>query len=184
MPARTLETLMKNDLKVVTIFMVFIFVMLTGLEVRPQDIGHVAPPTTVTPTPGNNQTLNLTTSQVLSRSGFTSEGQGSPVTFALTFQQVTMVEARLTWTDDYGSTDVFKLEVSLDGESLGQDQGSSGELTVKVEAGTGQNLAGNITVTITCVSAPGVVGPSPIDRDKGNSWDLAVSAKHSEEGSP
>jgi hypothetical protein len=175
---------MRNDLKVVTIFMVFIFVLTTGLEVRPQDIGHVAPPAPVTPPGGNNQTQNLTTGEILSRSGYTSEGQSTPETFSLDFKQVSMVKAELLWTDDYGSNDVFKLELARDGQSLGQDQGSTGDLIVQVTAGNGENMAGNFTVTITCVNAPGVVGPSPINRDKGNSWDLTVTATHSQEGSP
>ena len=185
MTANSLETLMRNDLKVVTIFMVFIFVLITGLEVRPQDIGHVAPPAPAGTTPGGNtQPQNLTTEEVLSRSGYTSEGQSSQETFSLDFKQVTMVNAELRWTDDYGSNDVFQIEISRDGQSLAQEEGTSGDLMIQVKASSGENLAGNFTITITCSNAPGVVGPSPIDRDKGNSWDLTVTATHSEEASP
>jgi hypothetical protein len=183
MPAGTLEALMKNDLKVVTVFMVVIFVMVGALEIRPYDaVAPSKPP--VTPGPGNNQTQDLTTDQVVSRSGYTLEGQSSKENFGLGFKQVTMVQADLKWTDDYSSNDVFKLELSRDGQTLGEDQGSSGDLTVKGTASTDETLSGNFTVTITCISAPGIVGPSPIDRDKGNSWDLTVSATHSQEGSP
>jgi len=183
MPARPLENLMRNDLKVVSVFMVFIFVMIAGMEIRPQDkVVPSVPP--VLPNQGNNQTQELTTEVVLSKSGYTNEGQSSQEDFVLDFNLVTTVEAELKWADDYGSNDNFLLEVSLNGDSLGQDQGTSGTLKVQLKAGTDENLAGNFTIKITCKSAPGVVGPSPIDRDKGNSWDLTAMATHSQEGSP
>jgi hypothetical protein len=183
MPARPLENLMRNDLKVVSVFMVFIFVLTAGMEIRPQEkVVPVAP--SVPPTQGNNQTQDLTTEEVLSKSGYTNEGQSSEETFKLDYKQVSMVKTELKWTDDYGSNDNFLLEVSLNGDSLGSDQGTSGTLTVQLKAGPDENLAGNFTVTVTCSSAPGVIGPSPIDRDKGNSWDLTATATHSQEGSP
>lgn len=183
MPARPLENLMRNDLKVVSVFMVFIFVMTAGMEIRPgEKVVPIAP--SVPPTHGNNQTQELTTEEILSKSGNTNEGQSSQEDFVLDFNLVTSVKAELKWTDDYGSNDNFLLEVSLNGDRLGQDQGTSGTLTVQLKAGPDENLAGNFTITITCTSAPGVIGPSPIDRDKGNSWDLTATATHSQEGSP
>jgi|GEM_PF-3103664 len=174
---------MRNDLKVVTIFMVVILLISMGLELRPRDIPK---PEDIqgTTNPPHNQTQDLVTAEVLSRSGYTNEGQSSQEKFGLGYPLVTAVKVELKWTDDYGSNDVFKLELSRDDAVLGQDQGSTGTITIEVKAGTGENLAGNFTATITCVSAPGVVGPSPIDRDKGNSWDLTVSATYQEAGSP
>ncbi len=174
---------MRNDLKVVTIFMVVIILISVGLELRPRDIPKPTE-TPGTPNQPHNQTQDLTTAEVLSRSGYTNEGQSSQEKFGLGYPLVTMVKVELKWTDDYGSNDVFKLELSRDDVSLGQEQGSTGGITLEATAGTGENLAGNYTATITCVSAPGVVGPSPIDRDKGNSWDLTVSATYLEGASP
>jgi hypothetical protein len=170
---------MRNDLKVVTIFMVVILLISVGLELRPRDIPRPEDTPGTTPTP-QNQPPELVTADVLTRSGYNNEGQSSPEKFGLGYPLVTVVKVELKWTDDYGNNDVFKLELSREDASLGQEQGSTGSITIEVKAGTDENLAGNFTATITCVSAPGVVSPSPVSRDKGNTWDLTVSATYQE----
>jgi hypothetical protein len=170
---------MRNDLKVVTIFMVIILLVSVGLELRPRDIPKPEEPQGTT-NPPQDQPPEPVTTEVLSRSGYTNEGQSSQEKFGLGYPLVTMVKIELKWTDDYGNNDVFKLELSREDAALGQEQGSTGGITIEVNAGTDENLAGNFTATVTCISAPGVVSPSPVDRDKGNSWDLTVSATYQE----
>jgi len=184
MSAGPMQGLMRNDLRVVTIFMVIMVLLISGLELNPR---YIPSPTTQAQPPGNNQhqnqTQNLTTGEVLSRSGYTNEGQSSEEDFGLGFQLVTMVKVELMWTDDYGSNDDFSIELKREGQSLDKAQGSTGDLTVQVTAKTGDNLAGNFTAVITCVSAPGLIGPLPVDRDNGNAWDLKATATYAE-GSP
>lgn len=184
MSAGPMQGLMRNDLRVVTIFMVVMVLLISGLELNPR---YIPPPTTQGQPPGNgqhqNQTQNLTTGEVLSRSGYTNEGQSSDEDFGLGYLLVTLVKVELTWTDDYGSNDVFSIELKREGQSLDKAEGTSGALSVEVTAKTGENLAGNFTAVITCVSAPGLIGPLPVDRDNGNAWDLKVTATYTE-GSP
>jgi len=174
---------MRNDLRVVTIFMIVMVLLISGLELNPR---YIPPPTTQAQPPGNNQhqnqTQNLTTAEVLSRSGYTGEGLSSNEDFGLGYPLVTMVKVELTWTDDYGSNDDFSLELKHESQSLDKAEGTTGALAVQVTAKTDENLAGNFTVVITCVNAPGVIGPLPVDRDNGNAWDLKVTATYAEAG--
>jgi len=183
MNAGPLQRLMRNDLRAVAVFMVFMFVLIPGLELQDTETPG-APGSLTPPTGGHNQTQTLKTGEVLSRSGYTNEGQSTEEKFGLGYPLVTNVKAELKWTDDYGSNDVFSIELKREGQSVDKQQGTTGDLTVQATAKAGENLAGNFTVIITCVSAPGVVGPSPINRDNGNSWDMKVTATYSEEVGP
>jgi hypothetical protein len=174
---------MRNDLRAVIVFFIAMLIVMPVLELQ-------TPATPPSKQQGNqtgnnqNQTPVMVTAEVLSRSAYTSEGQTTEETFGLGYTIVTDVKAELTWTDDYGSNDVFSIELFHEGQSLDKQQGSTGALTVHASAKSGENLAGNFSVNITCVSAPGIVGPSPVDRDHGNSWDLKVTATYSKEGAP
>jgi len=121
-------------------------------------------------TPPHEETL-------VSKDGYTNEGQTTELKQNYTASKVLNLTATLTWTDDYGSNDVFSLEVQLDGKSIGQEQSNTGQLKVTAAANADEDLRGNYTVLITCVKAPGIIGPIPIDRDNGNSWSLKFSAE-------
>jgi hypothetical protein len=125
----------------------------------------------------DNTKWTLTAVDLYSHDGYTSEKTSSEVKAGEAPENTTVIEAKLTWTDDYGSNDVFKIELQLEGKGLGTGQGSTGEITVETNGTSGQNLTGNITVLVTCVSSPGLVGPNPFHVvDKGNSWTLNVKA--------
>jgi hypothetical protein len=112
-----------------------------------------------------------------SNDGYTSEKTTTEVKAGELPDNTTAVKVALSWTDDYGSNDVFKIELQLEGTSLGSQEGSSGSLSIDANATEGKYLSGNLTVLVTCVSSPGLVGPNPFHVvDKGNSWTVKATA--------
>ncbi len=133
-----------------------------------------APPPPGTGPPPALITQNVT---VLDNSGSTGEGQSTDLTAELPAAVVVRIAGTLTWTDDIGSNDEFSLTFALDGAELGKDQGTSGSLVVEAKAPPGGSISGNLTITVECLRAPGVIQVLPVDRDSGNSWDLKVEAE-------
>lgn len=128
-------------------------------------------------TNGNNTKWTLTSVDLYSNSGYTAEKSTTTLKAGELPGNTTAVKAELSWTDDYGNNDVFKIELQADGKSLGTQQGSTGDLVVDTNGTSGQNMTGNVTVLVTCVSSPGIIGPNPFHIvDKGNSWTLNVKA--------
>jgi len=103
---------------------------------------------------------------------YTAEGQSSNVDLKVPWANVTWLNMTLTWTDDIGNNDQFELKVQLDGKDVDKKSGNTGQVTLNLEV----PASGNYTAVITCVNAPGLVGPSPIDRDNGNNWALKATA--------
>ena len=130
------------------------------------------------PEPEQNHTPVRTEVQLLSKDGATTEGQSSEESLTVEQQGTVSLDIKLTWTDDYGSNDEFKLAFSNATGEIDSSSGTSGSLEVKYEpASPGpSDLVGTYKITVTCVNAPGVIGPLPVDRDNGNSWKLVVTA--------
>jgi hypothetical protein len=129
---------------------------------------------------GHNQTnaTHIVEEPVADQTGNTNEGQSTNVDIKVPWDRLLWVNTTLTWTDDIGNNDEFEVKVTSGGAELGKGSGTSGTIVVALEGPPG----GNYTVVITCVNAPGIVGPSPIDRDKGNSWTLKATAVREVEG--
>ena len=113
--------------------------------------------------------------ELVSDQGHTAEGASSDVTFTIEDEGTTEIHVTLEWTDDIGNNDEFSLTLKNATGELGSESGNSGSLSVNyvVEPATGP--VGDYTVAIDAVDCPGLVGPSPIDRDTGNDWTLTVS---------
>jgi hypothetical protein len=176
----SLSQLFKNDIVVVWSFLVVSLVLCSALNLASWNVETIYPPQDNEGHTSTNQTEKWKTVdvQVLSKDGSTQEGTTSVVEFPVQGERVLAVMAELQWTDDIGSNDVFSLKIQKDGKEMGTEQGSSGKLQVSLDNGTvGYFLGGNYTASISAVSCPGLVGPSPLDRDNGNSWKLTVTAK-------
>jgi hypothetical protein len=130
------------------------------------------------PEPEQNHTPVRTEIQLLSKDGNTAEGQSTEESLTVEQEGTVSFDIKLTWTDDYGSNDEFKLAVSNATGEIDSSSGISGSLELKyAPASAGPaDLVGKYTITVTCVNAPGVIGPLPVDRDNGNSWKLVVTA--------
>jgi hypothetical protein len=115
---------------------------------------------------------------LVDQNGNTNEGQSTNVDTEVPWADLTWVNVTLTWTDDIGSNDEFEVKVTVDGSELGKASGVTGAITVDLKGPPN----GNYTVVITCVDAPGLVGPFPIDRDSGNSWNLKAVAVREVQG--
>jgi hypothetical protein len=133
---------------------------------------------TIKPQPVQNHTLVKTEAELLSKDGYTNEGQTTEVSLTVDQQGTIELSITLTWADDYGSNDQFKLILSNETKDLDVASGSSGNLEVRyAPASPGpDDLIGKYTIAVNCESAPGVVGPLPVDRDNGNAWSLKVTA--------
>jgi hypothetical protein len=134
-------------------------------------------PGSVEPTSPDETHWVLSEVDLYSKDGYTSEKSTTEVKAGELPSNSTAIKVELSWTDDYGTNDVFKIELQLDGASLGSQQGSTGDLTIETNTTEGEFLSGNVTVLVTCVSSPGLVGPNPFHIvDKGNSWTLKATA--------
>ena len=109
----------------------------------------------------NNTNWVLTQVDLYSHDGYTSEKSTTDVKAGELPGNTTAIKVELTWTDDYGSNDIFKIELQVDGKSLDAQQGSTGSLSIDTNGAQGLNLTGNVTVLVTCVSSPGLLGPNP-----------------------
>jgi hypothetical protein len=114
--------------------------------------------------------------EVLSTSGHTSEGGTSTEVLDLDYPKVKHIEVRLSWTDDHGNNDNFKVTLLRDGTTIRSEEGDTGTITLSEEDPEGA-LNGSYEVQIEALDCPGAVGGLPIDRDDGNSWDLSVTAE-------
>lgn len=97
----------------------------------------------------------------------TTENIGVPPNF--TFMAVSV---NLSWSDDYGSNDDFRIVLKVNGTVVDSAEGTSGTLSVGTDPGGGAPLSGSISVDITAVNCPGLVPGLPFDRDGGNDWRL------------
>jgi len=123
-------------------------------------------------------TMHLVEESVVDSTGYTAEAQSSSVDVKVPWSNVTWLNMTLTWTDDIGNNDQFELKLQLDGKDIDKKSGNAGLVTLEIEG----PASGNYTAVITCVNAPGLVGPSPIDRDNGNSWALKATAVREVQG--
>lgn len=173
--------LLKKDLQMVILYVVLVIMFISLLEAR--YYGQEEQDTT----PGGGdgvgapEDLVMVDIDVMARDGFTQEGGSTEEGFRLDYRAVTSVDVEVTWTDDIGSNDLLRLTLRHEGEDVGTDEGTSGSLTVSIGDTVDGALFGNYTVLIEAVDCPGMVGPLPVDRDTGNSWDLRVRATVSED---
>lgn len=177
MPSRAsgLSFIRHNDLTVVSILIIGMLVIALVAQRSPPSIGQGAQ--TTDDGGGGGQGGGGTPQEVelVSDQGHTAEGTSSDETFTVEDKGTLEIHVTLEWTDDIGSNDEFSLTLKNASGELGAESGNSGSLSVNyiVEPGTGP--VGDYTVTIEAVDCPGLVGPSPIDRDTGNDWTLTVS---------
>ena len=172
--------LIKSDLKVISVFMVVVIILNAAYhatnEVTPE---MYAKPEEEDEENGGNETAPIIIDiEVLSTNGQTSEGQTSTETFDLVYTMVTQVEIGLVWTDDYGNNDEFRVVLEWEGEEIDSDSSTSGNIYLRVTDEPDGGLIGNFTVRIEAVNCPGIIGPFI---DNGNTWQLVVNAKVSED---
>ena len=167
--------LLKIDLKVVSIIMVLAMIGAVGLEFPLKEAeGDSQPP----PVDGNggDGTPTLTTIEVYDSDGYTAEGQTSEDSFTLEYSMIVDIEVRLNWQDDYGDNDEFRITILRDGVEEISGQGTSGYVSVIVNYDPPVEEIANYTVVVEALDCPGMVGPSPVDRDNGNDWSFRVLA--------
>jgi len=121
---------------------------------------------------GGNNLPAIINEKVLDQDGHTSEGQSTQSPLDTPWSNITYLNLTLSWTDDIGNNDQFELKVISDGKELDSADSTSGTVTLSIKT----PQMGNYTAVVTCIKAPGLVGPSPIDRDSGNDWNLKVTA--------
>ena len=165
----------RDDMLVLSVAVLMVFVLYIAVDY----------PSTMANVPANNgnsggsgqnngnPTIQLVNEDLLDQSGHTSEGQSSEIAFNAPWSNITWINLTLSWTDDIGNNDQFELKVLSDGQELDSADGSTGAVILSIQLPP----SGNYTAVITCVKAPGLVGPSPIDRDSGNDWDIQAMAE-------
>jgi hypothetical protein len=129
----------------------------------PAQSGTISPSPSPTPS-GPREPVSLPFS------GYTPEGQTTEVVAGLIPANATVINATFYWTDDYGNNDDFRVELLVNGTVAGEDEGTTGMLSVS--AGGSPNAT--LSALITAVRCPGVVASSPVDRDNGNSWHMTI----------
>jgi len=180
----------KKDLQVVSWFIVLVLLLIAGIEAQPREApewtdSQFKPKDGQGPEGPGPQEPQLTVTEALSSSGYTAEGQASEEAFALEYAVVAEVQVVLEWTDDYGNNDEFQVTLLWEGTEVGSSSGSTGKITLGAVPSEDGELIGNFTVRIEAVRCPGLIGPTPIDRDQGNDWTLKVEvtvSATSEEG--
>jgi hypothetical protein len=120
--------------------------------------------------PGGKQTVEVET---MAMDGYTQEGSTDEIDIGPLPENTTMIKAELTWSDDYGSNDVFRLAIVVNGSESDTTQGSTGSLQLETDEGW---YEGDHGVRVTAESCPGVIGIGPDLRDNGNDWSLRVVA--------
>lgn len=174
--------LVRNDLKVISVIMVLTLLATLSMEVQSGSVSKWKPDDT-DGGDGNGQTgPTFVEVDLLDTSGHTSEGATSQEDFESNYPVVTKVEVELTWTDDIGNNDEFRLTLFWEGAEEKTVQGTSGTLSLEIVSDPEGVYSGNFTVEIEAVDCPGVLDPIPMDRDNGNNWDLVVKATVSENG--
>lgn len=174
-------TFLKNDLRAVSAFIVVVFVIVVVMEGTHTSVPESYGQTPTTPSNNPPPEPVLVTETVVSKTGYTSEGQSSEEKFGLPDVVITKVHVELTWADDIGNNDQFSVTLLNEGTEVGTAEGSTGSLSFDVNPADNETFSGNFTITVQAINCPGLVGPLPIDRDSGNSWDLEVAATYIEE---
>lgn len=134
--------------------------------------------------PGGSQTaprFEIQTVEVLNEMGQTTEGGYSETGFTLTQAAIEHVFLKLTWSDDLGNNDVFRITLMFKGQVLKSQEGSSGVIDLDISTLDMDEPQGDYAVSIEAVDCPGAVEGVPVDRDSGNDWNLVVSARLSVE---
>jgi hypothetical protein len=131
--------------------------------ITPATSGTISPSPSPSPS-GPREPLSL------AFSGYTAEGQTDELSAGVIPANATVINATFYWTDDYGNNDDFRLELLVNGTVVGEDEGTTGMLSVS--AGGSPNAT--LSALITAVRCPGVVASSPVDRDNGNSWHMTI----------
>jgi hypothetical protein len=165
----------RDDLLVLSVAVLMVFVLYIVVDypsTMAKAPGNAGNPGGPGPNPGP-QTLTLVNEDLLDESGRTNEGQSTEVPFEVPWSAVTWINLTLTWTDDIGNNDQFELKVLADGQEVGSADGTTGNVPLSIKAPP----TGNYTAVVSCINAPGFVGPSPIDRDSGNDWALKAVAE-------
>lgn len=114
------------------------------------------------------------TDPIFSKGGFTSEGGVTEEVFQVDEDGSLEIEVLLTWTDDIGNNDNFRMSLSNSSGEIGYIEGTAGSLAIDVVAEQAGDLIGEYTVTVEALDCPGLMGPIPIDRDSGNDWTIDV----------
>jgi hypothetical protein len=170
----------ENDLKLTVVYVACLLLLVfAGEALAGERPAPGAPGGSQQSSSHNAPTVNYTDRTVLTQTGHTNEKQTSNVDFTIN-TSARSLKAKLTWTDDIGSNDDFKLALVLDGKELGSAEGKTGSLEADALPAANMTLSGTFTVEITCVSAPGLVSGSPVDRDGGNDWKLEVTGSVAE----
>ncbi|MEW5759136.1 MAG: hypothetical protein AB1779_00035 [Candidatus Thermoplasmatota archaeon] len=117
------------------------------------------------------ENITIVEKEILKKEGYTEEGKESKVNFAV--KDAVNLTAILTWIDDFGSNDVFSLQLLYEGKEVDKVEGSEGKLSIYYSEK--KALSGNFTIVICAVACPGEVSFIPVDRDNGNDWNARVS---------
>lgn len=172
---------MKKDLRLVFLYTIIVVLLIILMEARFIGTYDHGDGTSGGDNGGGGTEPVMVDADILSRSGFTPEGGTNEETFFIPNEVVTEVSIELTWTDDIGDNDRFRLTVKHEGDEVGIDEGTSGVLTASLDDPVEGALFGNYSIEIEAVDCPGMVGPIPVDRDDGNTWDLQVKATVSDD---
>jgi hypothetical protein len=181
MAGRFLST--RNDFKLVLIYFVVILLFCVCIEAYffktgNIQIGDPIPPKPQYPPPDTPIVVVNETVDVLSVPGTTNEGQTSTEGFTLDYDYVYQISVSLTWTDDYGNNDRFRVTLYLEGNALGSAEGDSGAASFTVTDNEEPVLNGTFSLEIEAVDCPGRAGGAiPVDLDSGNTWELFVDAR-------
>jgi len=163
----------ENDLRLTVIYVACLVLLIFGGEALAGNRAVAGTQNPTTPGPGHPGGTQFENRTILTLGGTTSEGQTTPVEFAIN-TSAAWITATLEWTDDIGSNDDFGITLKMGSNELASDHSTSGKASVTVRAEESGNLTGAFTIEVKAINCPGMVAGSPIDRDSGNSWGLTV----------
>jgi hypothetical protein len=167
--------LRRNDLTVVSILIIGMLVVGFVAKGAPPSIGQGGQTGTNGDGGGAGGGGGPEKKELVSKQGHTAEGASSDEPFTIEDKGTIEIHVTLEWTDDIGSNDVFSLTLKNATGEMGAESGNTGSLSANYDVEPGTDPIGEYTVTIDAVDCPGLVGPSPIDRDTGNDWTLTVT---------
>jgi hypothetical protein len=162
------EDLVVLSATVLMLFFLYVSVDYPSAMEQVEELSNIGSGGNLPPSGGGTKLIE---ENLLDETGYTNEGQSTDIPAEVPWSSVRWVNFTLTWADDIGSNDEFELKVLSDNEVLDSISGTSGELKLNIEGPP----IGNYTVTITCIDAPGLVGPLPVDRDSGNDWSMTAT---------
>jgi hypothetical protein len=168
-----------QDMIIISIFCLIAIGVFISMNVVPgtpeyflYTFGGVEPPD---PNGGPGPVEPIIEEEVLvGQTGHLSEGASTDIDFEVPWNTTVVLTVTLDWSDDIGDNDEFEVVLSMEGEVIDRESSTDGN----IELTNNDPQEGNYTVTITAVDCPGMVGPSPIDRDTGNDWSLEVRAEY------